>query len=124
MSAKNNMRKAVYKLNADCGRMGTLEGLFVAEEKVIEWIISSEINVYFGEVLGKHSEIYGALSEKYFTKVSDKEEVIRVIEDFDLSNGFNPLGYTAINAENIMEDYDDLTIQEIYDAVHKEVVGE
>ena len=39
----------------DFGRMGELQGLFVAEELDVQDLIGKE--VYFDEVLGKHSEI-------------------------------------------------------------------
>jgi hypothetical protein len=36
--------------------MGALSGIFVAEEEAVEALIASGKEVYFGEVLGKHSE--------------------------------------------------------------------
>ena len=61
----------------DCGRMGELTGLFVATEEEIEDIIGKEI--YFGEILGKHSEIFGKIKSGDITKVDlDSETVTKV----------------------------------------------
>ena len=43
--------KKLYSFELDWGRMGSLEGLFIAEEKDVKDIIGK--NVQFGEVLGK-----------------------------------------------------------------------
>jgi len=104
------MAKAIFKLNVDCGRMGDLEGLFVAEKDHVEKLINDGIEVYFGEVLGKHSEICGAIEQKEITLVSDSVEAIQVIESLGLESGYNPFDYTAINVE---DDEDDLTVLEI-----------
>lgn len=49
--------KAIYKLNADYGRNGNLTGVFIAEKEHVAVLLENKIEVYFGEVLGKHSEI-------------------------------------------------------------------
>lgn len=115
------MEKAVYKLNAECGRMGDLEGLFIAPKEHVKVLIEKQIEVYFGEVLGKHSEIYGKIEEDEIEFVSDEQAVIDVIEKHSLANGFNPFEYTTINFdfeenEIVVEDGDceeDLTVGEI-----------
>ena len=86
--------KKIYVFYWDCGRMGSLDGLFVAEESDIEKVIGKE--VYFGEVLGKHSEIYGMLEESDLTVKTDDQEFIRkFIDIFDMGtiSGYNPLDY-------------------------------
>ena len=61
----NNNMKKLYKFYWDCGRQGDIESIFIATEKDIKANIGEE--VYFGEILGKHSEIYGILEEgSYF----------------------------------------------------------
>ena len=45
----------------NCGSNGDIEGLFIAEKHKIEAAYGK--HVYFGGVLGKHSEIYGDLDE-------------------------------------------------------------
>jgi len=108
------MKKAIYKLNVDCGRMGNLEGIFIATIEQVNKLISSEIGVYFGEVLGKHSEIFGSIGNEDIELLTDNEEAVRVVEDYGLSNGYNPFDYTSINFEADF-DTDDMTVGEIID---------
>jgi len=86
--------KAIYEFYWDCGRMGDLTGLFIANTSDIDKIIGEEI--YFGEVLGKHSEIYGDLEEKDLTVKSKDQEFIKQFEDImgeGTISGYNPLNY-------------------------------
>lgn len=53
--------KALFKMDFDCGRMGNLEGVFIADTEDVEYLVNNKISVYFGEVLGKHSEISGCV---------------------------------------------------------------
>jgi len=108
------MKKAIYKLNVECGRSGELEGVFVATKEQVEKLISSKIEVYFGEVLGKHSEIYGAIEQHEVIFLTDSEEAVRVVEDYGLSNGFKPFDYTSVNFKADF-DTDDITVGEIID---------
>lgn len=85
--------KGLYKLHIDCGRQGDLEGLFICDTQELEQLVKSEYEVYYGEVLGKHSEIIGRLEERDYTLVSTDENVIKVIEDNELENGSNPFHY-------------------------------
>lgn len=103
--------KKLYSYGLDCGRMGYIESLFVADSKDVEAAIGK--NVYFGEILGKHSEIYEDLDWKHLSVLSDDQEKIEwLIEvtrsekdsyvDFETYtiNGYNPLTY-------LEEEYDD-----------------
>ncbi|ADQ53308.1 hypothetical protein 65p300 [Aeromonas phage 65] len=47
----------LYRFYWDAGRGGSVEGLFVEDSEVVEKYIGSD--VYFGEILGKHSEVEG-----------------------------------------------------------------
>lgn len=86
--------KKLYEMVWDCGRMGMLEGLFVAEESDMDALIGKEI--YFGEVLGKHSEICGELEARDIDVKSDDQEfiekLVKVIGHTSIS-GFNPFDY-------------------------------
>lgn len=90
--------KKLYSFNWDCGRMGWLAGLFVAEESDVEGAIGKE--VYFGEVLGKHSEIYGTLEEKDLAVVSEDQEKIEWLVSLlgNTAYGHNPLEYLTDEA--------------------------
>jgi hypothetical protein len=82
---------AIYKFHVDCGRMGDLEGVFVAEQDAVKNIIGTE--VYFGEVLGKHSEIVKVMTSQHFTEVTTDPRVTEVFVQHDLGSGFNPFDY-------------------------------
>lgn len=94
--------KNLYSFYWDCGRMGSINSLFVADPEQIKSAIGRQ--VYFGEVLGKHSEIYGTLSENDITLVSDDQEkvkwLVEVTGGWETINGLNPLEY-------LEEEYDD-----------------
>jgi len=109
------MTKALYKYSADCGRMGTLEGLFIDTKQRIDYLIQSDIEVYFGEVLGKHSEVFGEVEAHEIEFVTSEPKVIEVIEEFKLQNGFNPMGYETINFPFDDEIREDMTTGEIID---------
>ncbi len=89
--------KALYKMNINCGRMGSLEGLFLAYPAKVDKLLESGVEVYFGEVLGKHSEIYGKIEKKEIQLITEDEKVISVIEEFGLESGYNPFGYQVLN---------------------------
>lgn len=98
--------KKLYSFFWDCGRMGELDGLFIAEDTEIEALIGKRI--YFGEVLGKHSEIDGILeSDDITVKSDDQDFVTKFIEIMGEGtvSGFNPLDY--YDAEEDFYDYDD-----------------
>lgn len=85
--------KNLYEFNCDCGRMGELEGRFLATEEESKAIIGKD--VYFGEVLGKHSEISGKIEEHEISLLSDNQEFLNMAKNLDinLESGFNPLDY-------------------------------
>lgn len=85
------MSKCLYKFYWDCGRMGTVEGLFVASPAKVQKAIGRE--VYFGEILGKHSEVQGTLSEGDFKLISNDKNVINVFEQHVGTFGYNPFDY-------------------------------
>lgn len=83
------MSKGLYKFFWDCGRMGVVEGAFVASVARVEKAVGS--SVYFGEILGKHSEVHGMLDKDDLTLVTTDEKVLEVLGDFSV--GYNPLDY-------------------------------
>ena len=97
--------KNLYKFYWYCGRMGNLEGLFIAEESEVQEIIEKE--VYFGEVLGRHSEVYGKIRESDITLVSDDQEKVAWLENLlgNSVSGYNPFDYYEPEQEE--DDSDD-----------------
>lgn len=92
--------KALYKLHYDCRRQGTLRGVFIEEKEKVDKLIASREEIYFGEVLGKHSEICGPLDEEDITLITDKPEDIELIQKLDLETGFNPVQQYIENEED------------------------
>ena len=85
-------------------RGGDVEGLFVEDSDVVENAIGSD--VYFGEVCGKHSDVYGTLDEEDLTVVSEDQEKISWLVDIlgRSISGYNPFDY--------IEDQDELDEEE------------
>jgi len=97
--------KAIYKFHWDCGRMGSLESIFIADKDYAKSFIGKEI--YFGEVLGKHSEIYGELEKKDLKILTEDQDFIEKFEKIigtGTISGHNPLEWYD---EDIEDDEDD-----------------
>lgn len=89
---KNKKIIAEYFLN--CGRMGELEGSFVCEEETLKSLYGKDI--YFGEVLGKHSDIVALLEESDITIKTDDQDFIKLFEEImgeGWSTGINPIHF-------------------------------
>jgi len=86
----------LWKFYWDCGRRGEISGLFVDTEKKVHSCLGKD--VYFGEILGKHSEVYGVIEPGEITKVDlDSETVEKVAKILgDTWSGYNPLQYIKI----------------------------
>lgn len=76
--------------------MGEISSVFVEDSERVEATIGKTI--YFGEVLGKHSEIYGPLERSELTLVTDNLDFVKLFEEFKLATGPNPFQY--IQEEN------------------------
>ena len=88
--------KVLAKFYWDCGRIGAVDGIFIADKEDIEAAYGR--HVYLGEVLSKYSEVYGDLVEGDITIVSEDPVVVEVLlnlfEDGTIS-GFNPLEHIS-----------------------------
>ena len=78
--------KKLFIFNCDC-RYGSLYGLFKATQEEVDNIIGKY--VYFGEVLGKYSEIEGHISKDDIELFSDDPTVVEKAKEF----GYNPLEF-------------------------------
>ena len=88
--------KRLVKYSEYFGRMGELDGLFVVDGddwELLERLIKEKQTIYFGEVLGKHSEIYGTLSDTTIEVKSENQEFCNEFDRLGLGTGFNPLHY-------------------------------
>lgn len=87
------MRKLV-RFKWDVRSMGTVEGIFVTTDEELGEAVGREI--YFGEILGKHSEISGTLDAEDITTLSlDQEFIDKLVEVFGETkiSGYCPLDY-------------------------------
>lgn len=87
-------KQCIWSFYWDCGRMGDLSGLFAATKDEVQSAIGKHIN--FGEVLGKHSEIYGTLKDNDFTCIEiDQKTIDKISEVIGSStwSGYNPLEF-------------------------------
>lgn len=108
--------KAIYKMNFDCRRSGILSGIFVADDEDVKTLIDSMIEVHFGEVLGKHSDVYGPIDKNDIERLTDNPEFVEMFEKHGMATGHNPFWYPALT-ESLpagIEGFDDMYV---YDAV-------
>lgn len=83
--------KGLYKFIGDCGRHGCLYGMFIAQEDDVKKLLESKMELYFGEVLGKHSDICYIVGKRDFTLISDNPDLISLCEQNNIQIGFNPV---------------------------------
>lgn len=81
--------KALWRMSFYAGRMGTVMGLFVATDEEVRAAIGKK--VYFGEALGKHSDIHGPLEEGDVERLTDEPDFIAKFEEYRCASGYNPL---------------------------------
>ena len=85
--------KKLFKFYLDCGRMGGVSGLFISTQDEVDKAIGKE--VFFGDILGKYSEINGALEESEITLIEVSDNTIKELEEKigTTISGYNPLEY-------------------------------
>lgn len=86
------MASGLYKFYWDCGRNGSIDGAFIADEEEVLAIIGTEVAM--GEVLGKHSDIYGTIEPGEITLVTQDPAVLEALKGFSV--GVNPLDYIYV----------------------------
>jgi len=89
--------EALCSFHWNCGRMGAVEGLFLADLDALKAADGKE--VYFGEILGKHSEVHGTLEVDKDIDILTTDEVFltqfKRILGGKFCTGYNPLHYIA-----------------------------
>lgn len=83
--------RGLYRYTMDSEKMGDVEGIFVSTDRAIEKQMGKE--VYFGEILGKHSEISGTLHPYQITMLTSDQKAVEIVEKYNLETGYNPLDY-------------------------------
>lgn len=98
--------KLLIEFYWDCGRQGDLSGMFITTRAELDKIVGKE--VYFGEVLGKHSEVYGKIEADDFTVLTDDQDFLKKFIEIlgeGTINGYNPFDYW--DADEVAEEDDD-----------------
>lgn len=91
---KERKMKVLVEFYWDCGRSGEVNGLFICFKEDLEHTYGK--GIYFGEILGKHSEVYGTLGKEDITIKSEDQDFIEKLESVIGSvniSGYNPLQY-------------------------------
>lgn len=86
--------KAIYQFFMDCGRSGNVEGTFIADKEDVAKAIGKYI--YFGEILGKHSEVACNLHKEHLTLITEDQDSISKFEEImgeDWSSGHSPMDH-------------------------------
>lgn len=88
-------KKRLWKFKWEYERMGDVEGLFIATKKEVDSMIG--IEVYFGEILGKHSEVYGEIEDGDIIESYASDATVEELEDMFGKSicGYNPLDYIS-----------------------------
>jgi hypothetical protein len=86
------------KFHWNCGRMGDLHGTFIVDQGEYDRLMSAiGTRIYFGEVLGKHSDVEGELGAEDLEVVTDDQAFLLKARELgiDMASGYNPLDYIA-----------------------------
>lgn len=85
------MKTGIYRYKEHFHRMGSLTGLFLADDSSVARIRDATIVV--DDKLGKHSVIELTLDETCLTLVSDDPAHVEFFAALGLTSGFNPFDY-------------------------------
>lgn len=101
------MQNNLYRFYWYCRRSGRVEGLFISTQEEVDKLLGKEI--YFGEILGKHSEVSGTIDEGDITLVSsDQEKVNWLLGLLGYTvSGYNPFDYYELEQEED-EDHEEI----------------
>ena len=88
------MSEVIARFHMGCGRMGDVDGVFITSKESIAKAVGK--TAYFGEILGKHSDVYCDIEEDSIKVLTDDQEFIAKAKEIfgktDIS-GYNPLSY-------------------------------
>lgn len=87
----------LYKMYLDCDRQGELTGIFIERKDFVDYLLKNNIEIYFGEALGKHSDVtcnFKEEPENTIQFITDRPDVISIVQEYGLENGYNPFEYT------------------------------
>lgn len=85
--------KGIYRFSEDFGRMGSLDGIFIAYESEVNEMLGHEVDL--GECLGKHSDIQLVIDASNIEVITTDQDFIEKFESImghGFETGTNPLG--------------------------------
>lgn len=106
--------KKLYRFLVDSFRGGKVESVFIAHEKDVTALVGKEI--YFGEILGKHSELEIYIDVDTIIELSTSQLLIKDLEkifskelscDTTTISGYNPVMYAADDEERRLEELEE-----------------
>jgi len=87
------MTLGVYIFYKNFGRSGSLHGLFMADGSEVSSSFGK--TAYFGEVLGKHSDVCCKLSEGDIELITEEPSEVSMFDNLNVCFGYNPLEYIS-----------------------------
>jgi len=96
------MAKKLFSFHVDAGRNGDITGLFISTEEEVTAIVGTD--VYFGEILGKHSDVELTLQPDHFTVLEVEDSTVEDLQHTigNTVSGYNPFDYI----ETMPDEYD------------------
>lgn len=76
------MATKIYQYRIECPRSSDICGTFLLTDRDLKAIVKKleGVEVYYGEVAGKHSEVYQIFQAKDLKMVSDKPEEVKLFK--------------------------------------------
>lgn len=84
--------KGIYRMKIEF-RAGNLSGIFVANRQSVQAWLSVGCELYFGEVLGKGSNVGGKIGEGDIKLITEDSHAVEIFEKHNLQTGYNPFDY-------------------------------
>jgi hypothetical protein len=85
----DQLKLGVYRMEYDEG-YAQVYGIFVADYRLMSYLIEFEPKVYFGEIAGKHSEVFFAPG-KYCQLITSDPKKVEELIDLKVLMGVNPI---------------------------------
>ncbi len=101
--------------------MGDLEGIFISTPdrvRILTTPSENDIEVRFGEVLGKHSEISETITAQDITLVTDDPAAVEIFKKYEMWCGYDPFAYPCDEDSRPDECKDkDMTTGQVIDVI-------
>jgi len=108
--------KGLYKLSMNFGKNGELNSLFIADSMDIDILLSKNIPIYFGEVLGKYSDIISSIQKDEIKCLTFDSYIIEFFEKNNISIGTNPF-YAPLSWTYKEKYFADVNVESVEEAI-------